>query len=164
MPGKRSESTPATTALARAGVAYAVHPYPHDPNARSFGVEAAAALGVSADRVFKTLVASVDGRLVVAVVPVSGSLNLKSLAAAVNGKRAELTDASLVERTTGYVPGGVSPFGQRRALPTVVDETAMRYVTVFVSGGRRGLDVEVAPDDLVRLTGATVARIGRPAA
>jgi Cys-tRNA(Pro)/Cys-tRNA(Cys) deacylase len=149
-------------ALTRARVTYALHPYAHDPAASSFGVEAAAALDVSPDRVLKTLIVSVDGHLVVAVVPVSGSLNLKALAAAVNGKHAELADASRVERTTGYVPGGVSPFGQRKSLPTVVDETAMRYETVFVSGGRRGLDVEVAPDDLVRLTSAVVAPIGRP--
>jgi Cys-tRNA(Pro)/Cys-tRNA(Cys) deacylase len=149
-------------ALTRAGVTYALHPYAHDPKASSFGVEAAAALDVSPDRVFKTLIVSVDDHLVVAVVPVSGSLNLKALAAAVNGKHAELADASRVERTTGYVPGGVSPFGQRKSLPTVVDETAMRYETVFVSGGRRGLDVEVAPEDLVRLTSAVVAPIGRP--
>jgi Cys-tRNA(Pro)/Cys-tRNA(Cys) deacylase len=149
-------------ALTRAGVTYVLHPYAHDPKASSFGVEAAAALDVSPDRVFKTLIASVDGRLVVAVVPVSGSLNLKALAAAVNGKHAELADTSRVERTTGYVPGGVSPFGQRKPLPTVVDAGAMRYETVFVSGGRRGLDVEVAPEDLVRLTNAVVAPIGRP--
>jgi Cys-tRNA(Pro)/Cys-tRNA(Cys) deacylase len=151
-------------ALARAGVTYAVHPYEHNPKAPSFGLEAAAALDVSPDRVLKTLIASVDGRLVVAVVPVSGSLSLKALAAAVNGKHAEMAGASLVERITGYVPGGVSPFGQRKPLPTVVDETAMQHATVFVSGGRRGLDVEVAPGDLVRLTNAVVARIGRPAA
>ena len=110
---------------------------------------------------FKTLLASVDGGLAVAVVPVSGTLDLKALAAAVGGKRAEMADAAVAERSTGYVVGGISPFGQRRALPTVVDESALRHARVLVSGGRRGLDLELAPADLVAVTGATVAPIGR---
>jgi Cys-tRNA(Pro)/Cys-tRNA(Cys) deacylase len=111
--------------------------------------------------VFKTLLADVEGRTVVAVVPVSGKLDLKALATAVGGKRAVLADAAVAERLTGYVVGGISPLGQRRRLPTVVDESALGFATVFVSGGRRGLDVELAPEDLVRLTTATTALIGR---
>jgi Cys-tRNA(Pro)/Cys-tRNA(Cys) deacylase len=136
-------------------------PYEHDPAAPSYGLEAAAALGVSPEQVLKTLVAKVDGRLVVAVVPVSGSLDLKALAAAVGGKRAAMADVAEAERSTGYVVGGISPLGQRKPLPTVVDATAMDHSVVFVSAGRRGLDVSLAPADLVRLTAATVAPIGR---
>src|SRR5688500_19762782 len=113
------------------------------------------------EQVFKTLLAKVDGRLVVAVVPVSGSLDLKALAGAVGGKRAEMAPALEAERSTGYVVGGISPLGQRKPLPTVVDETAATFATVFVSAGRRGLDVALAPDDLVRVTGAVVAPIAR---
>jgi len=153
--------TPATVALTRAGITWTPHVYDHDPAAASYGLEAAAALGVDAERVFKTLVASVDGKLAVAVVPVTGQLDLKALATAVGGKRAEMADPAAAERTTGYVRGGISPLGQRKALPTVVDESATTYDTVFVSGGRRGFDVELAPMDLVRLTSARVAAIAR---
>jgi Cys-tRNA(Pro)/Cys-tRNA(Cys) deacylase len=154
--------TPATVALTRAGIAFTIHEYHHDPSAPSFGLEAAAALGVEADRVFKTLLAEVDGvGLVVGVVPVSGSLDLKSLASAVGGKRAAMAAPVLAERRTGYVIGGISPVGQRTALPTVVDETAQLWETVFVSGGRRGLDLEIAPDDLLSITHATFADISR---
>ena len=156
-----SAGTPATVALAKAGVAHAVHPYDHDPAAPSFGEEAATALGVSTSRVFKTLLAEVDGKLVVAVVPVSGSLDLKALASAVGGKRAVMADPATAERVTGYVVGGISPLGQRRALPTVVDESALDHPTIYVSGGRRGLDVELAATDLIALTKATTAPIGR---
>ncbi len=148
-------------ALARAGVPHQVLAYDHDPGAPSYGLEAAEALGVEPDRVLKTLLARVDGRLVVAVVPVSGSLDLKALAAAAGGKRAELADPADAERATGYVVGGISPIGQRRALPTVVDASASGYPTVLVSAGRRGLEVSLAPADLVALTTATVAAIGR---
>ena len=153
--------TPAITALAAAGVAYTVHTYNHDPGAATYGLEAASALGIDSARVFKTLVASVDGRLVVAVVPVAGSLDLKALAGAVGGKRAELADAALAERATGYVLGGISPLGQRKVLPTVVDASALDYPSVFVSGGRRGLEVELDPAELVRLTGAASAAVGQ---
>lgn len=153
--------TPATVALTKAGIAWTPHTYDHDPAAASYGLEAAVALGVDAQRVFKTLVASVDGRLTVAVVPVTGQLDLKALATAVDGKRAEMADPALAERTTGYVRGGISPLGQRKPLPTVLDESATAYDTVFVSGGRRGFDVELDPRDLVRLTSARVAAIGR---
>jgi Cys-tRNA(Pro)/Cys-tRNA(Cys) deacylase len=153
--------TPATVALARAGVPFALRPYVHDPAAPSYGLEAADALGVPAEQVFKTLLAAVDGRLVVAVVPVSGSLDLKALAAAVGGKRAAMAEPAEAERATGYVVGGISPLGQRRRLPTVVDASALEHDTVLVSAGRRGLDVALAPDDLVRLTGAVTAVIRR---
>jgi Cys-tRNA(Pro)/Cys-tRNA(Cys) deacylase len=147
--------------LARLGVPFTIHAYDHDPAAPSYGLEAAEALGVAADRVFKTLLADVDGRLAVGVVPVSGELDLKALAAAVGGKRATLAEPAAAERATGYVVGGISPLGQRKRLPTVVDQSALEFPTVFVSAGRRGLEVELAPADLVRLTGATTAPIRR---
>lgn len=126
-----------------------------------FGREAADALGVEPDRVFKTLLSDVDGRLVVGIVPVTGKLDLKALAAAVGGKKAVMADPAVAERRTGYVVGGISPIGQKTAHPTVLDETAELWDTVFVSGGRRGLDLELAPADLVRATGATLADIAR---
>ena len=153
--------TPATVALTRAGIAYSLHPYDHDPRVASFGLEAAAALGVEPERVFKTLLAIVDGKLVVGVVPVAGQLDLKALARAAGGSKAVLADPKLAERTTGYVVGGISPIGQRKALPTVVDDSALEFATVFISGGRRGLDLEVAPADLIRITGAITGQIGR---
>ena len=133
----------------------------HDPAVTGFGREAAEALGVEADRVFKTLLADVDGRLVVGIVPVTGKLDLKALAAAVGGKKAVMADPAVAERRTGYVVGGISPIGQKTAHPTVLDETAELWDSVFVSGGRRGLDLELAPADLIRATGATLADIGR---
>ena len=153
--------TPATTALSRAGVSFTMHRYQHDPAAPSHGLEAAEAIGVQADQVFKTLLADVDGRLVVAVVPVVGSLDLKALATATGGKRAAMAASAAAERATGYVVGGISPLGQRRRLPTVVDASAIEFGIVYVSAGRRGLDIGLAPADLIRLTGATTARIGR---
>lgn len=151
--------TPATVALAKAGVAFTQHAYPHDPAAPSYGMEAAAVLGLPPDQVFKTLFASVDGRLVVGVVPVSGQLSLKGLAAAVGGKRAVMADPKEAERASGYVVGGISPVGQRRPHPTVVDESALSFEVVYVSGGRRGLDLGLAPSDLVRVTAAVVAPV-----
>ena len=153
--------TPATVALTRAGVAFTEHVYTHDPGATSYGTEAADALGLEPARVLKTLFASVDGRLVVGIVPVAGQLDLKALAAAVGGKKAAMADPADAERATGYVVGGISPVGQKRAHPTVLDESAMAFDEVYVSGGRRGLDLGLAPADLVRVTGATVATIGR---
>ncbi|POX50354.1 Cys-tRNA(Pro) deacylase [Streptomyces sp. Ru72] len=153
--------TPATVALAAAGVEFTVHAYDHDPSHPSYGEEAAEAMGVSPDRVFKTLVADVDGALVVGVVPVAGSLDLKALATAVGGKRAAMADPVLAERTTGYVRGGISPLGQRRKLPTVLDESASSHTTICVSAGRRGLEVELSPEDLAKLTQATLAPIAR---
>jgi len=154
-------STPATVALTAAGIAFTVHAYDHDPSAQSYGLEAAEVLGLPPDQVFKTLLADVDGALVVAIVPVSGKLDLKALAAAVGGKKAAMADPQLAERTTGYVVGGISPVGQRKALRTVLDETAVLYDTVYVSGGRRGLDIGLAPDDLVAATGAILADVAR---
>ncbi|GAP47199.1 Cys-tRNA(Pro) deacylase [Streptomyces azureus] len=153
--------TPATVALTTAGVEYTVHSYDHDPAHPSYGEEAAEAMGVSPDRVFKTLVADVDGTLTVAVVPVAGQLDLKALAAAVSGKRATMADPTLAERTTGYVRGGISPLGQRKKLPTVLDASASAHTTICVSAGRRGLEVELSPEDLARLTEAVLASIGR---
>ncbi|MFF7362852.1 Cys-tRNA(Pro) deacylase [Streptomyces sp. NPDC008125] len=153
--------TPATVALTAAGADFTVHAYEHDPAAPSYGEEAAEALGVSPDRVFKTLVADVDGELTVAVVPVAGSLDLKALASAVGGKRAAMADPAAAERTTGYVRGGISPLGQRKRLRTVVDASAGSHPTICVSAGRRGLEVELAAADLARLTGAVFAPIGR---
>jgi Cys-tRNA(Pro)/Cys-tRNA(Cys) deacylase len=163
---RRSVGTPATVALTRAGVPFTVHPYEHvqsrDAGSRtSYGLEAAEALGVDAARVFKTLLADVDGSLVVAVVPVSGQLDLKALAAAVGGKRAAMADPAVAERATGYVVGGISPLGQRTRLRTVVEESATDHPTIFVSAGRRGVDLELAPADLVAVLEAHTARIGR---
>jgi Cys-tRNA(Pro)/Cys-tRNA(Cys) deacylase len=156
-----SGGTPATVALTAAGVAFTVHSYEHDPAHASYGREAAEAMGVSPERVFKTLVADVDGRLTVAVVPVAGTLDLKALASAVGGKRAALADPALAERTTGYVLGGISPLGQRKRLPTVLDASAGAHATICVSAGRRGLEVELSPGDLATVTGATLAPVGR---
>jgi Cys-tRNA(Pro)/Cys-tRNA(Cys) deacylase len=148
-------------ALERAGVVHTVHPYDHDPRAASYGLEAAEVLGVDPARVLKTLMADVDGRLVVAVVPVSGRLDLKALARASGARRAEMADPATAERATGYVVGGISPLGQRRTHDTVVDSSALDHDTVLVSAGRRGLDVELAPADLVALTSATTAPIAQ---
>ncbi|SHI27408.1 Cys-tRNA(Pro) deacylase [Streptomyces sp. 3214.6] len=153
--------TPATVALTAAGVDFTVHAYDHDPSHPSYGEEAAEAMGVSPDRVFKTLVADVDGALTVAVVPVAGSLDLKALAAAVGGKRAAMADPTLAERTTGYVRGGISPLGQRKRLPTVLDDSATTHPTICVSAGRRGLEVELSPQDLAHLTEAVLSPIAR---
>jgi Cys-tRNA(Pro)/Cys-tRNA(Cys) deacylase len=153
--------TPATVALAAAGVAYTAHAYQHDPGNRNFGLEAASALQLDPERVFKTLVADVDGSLVVAIVPVTGSLDLGALAAVVGGKRAIMADPAVAQRKTGYVLGGISPIGQKTAIRTVLDETAELFDTIFVSGGRRGFDIELAPADLVSVTSATIAAIAR---
>ncbi len=147
-------------ALERAGIRFTVHEYAHEPGHESYGLEASQALGVAPDRVFKTLVAEVDGALAVGVVPVGGQLDLKALAAACGGKRAAMAQVSAAERATGYVAGGISPVGQRRRLPVVIDASALEYATVFCSGGRRGLEIELAPADLVRAANATVASIG----
>lgn len=153
--------TPATVALTEAGVDFTTHSYEHDPAAPSYGLEAAEVLGLPAEQVFKTLLADVDGELVVGIVPVGGKLDLKALAAAVGGKRAEMADPKVAERTTGYVVGGISPLGQRKRLRTVLDETAILYDVVYVSGGRRGFDLGLAPDDLLALTDGTTADIAR---
>jgi Cys-tRNA(Pro)/Cys-tRNA(Cys) deacylase len=148
------KGTPATVAAERAGISFTVHEYEHDPTAVSYGREAADKLGVEPARIFKTLVADVDGTLMVAIVPVEAQLDLKAL-----GKRASLADPKRAERTTGYVAGGISPLGQRRSLPTVLDESALEFATIHVSAGRRGLEIELAPADLLALTGGSTLRI-----
>ncbi|MFJ8583289.1 Cys-tRNA(Pro) deacylase [Streptomyces sp. NPDC093595] len=158
---KQAGGTPATVALTAAGTPFTLHAYDHDPASPSYGEEAAEALGVSPERVFKTLVADVDGELTVAVVPVAGQLDLKALAAAVGGKRAAMADPAAAERTTGYVRGGISPLGQRKRLRTVLDASAEQHATICISAGRRGLEVELAPKDLAALTDAVLAPIGR---
>jgi Cys-tRNA(Pro)/Cys-tRNA(Cys) deacylase len=160
---RKAGGTPATVALTRAGVPFDLHPYDHAAAAHpSYGLEAAAALQVDPDHVFKTLVARVDGRLVVAVVPVSGSLDLKALAAAAGGKRAGMAEPADAERATGYVLGGISPVGHRSQLDVVVDESVTTLERVYVSAGRRGLQLSMAPADLLAVTGALVAPVGRP--
>lgn len=156
-------STPATVALMRLGIAFAVRAYEHDPAETDFGAEAARELGVDASRVLKTLLAEIDGVLTVGVVPVAGRLDLKLLAAARGGKRAVMADPAVAEKKTGYVVGGISPIGQKVRLPTVIDESARAHDTVLVSGGRRGFDIELAPNDLLRATGAQWARIAKQA-
>lgn len=156
--------TPALTALTRAAVAHTVHTYDHDARTSDgvgYGMEAALALGIEPARVLKTLLADVDGRLAVGIVPVDAQLDLKALAAALGGKRATMADAAAAERATGYVVGGISPLGQRKQLPTVLDDAAAGHATVLVSAGRRGVDVELAPADLIRLTRAEVAPLAR---
>jgi len=155
------QGTAATALLTRQGIPFTVHAYDHDPRRGSYGLEAAQAMGVESGRVFKTLVADVDGTLAVGVVPVAAQLDLKALAAAVGGKKAAMAEAADAERATGYVTGGISPLGQRRRLRVVVDSSALEFPTVFCSGGRRGLEIELAPGDLVRAANATVAPISR---
>jgi len=153
--------TPATVALTAAGIAFTPHAYEHDAANTNFGLEAAAALQLDAEQVFKTLLADVDGTLTVAIVPVTGKLDLKALAAAVGGKKAEMADPRVAERKTGYVVGGISPIGQKTRHVTVLDETAELFDTIFVSGGRRGFDIELAPADLLAITGGSIAAIAR---
>ena len=148
------KGTPAVAAAERAGIAFTVHEYEHDPGAGSFGLEAVEKLGLDPARVFKTLVVDVDGVLTVAIVPVEAQLDLRSL-----GKRARLAEARAAERATGYVTGGISPLGQRRPLPTLLDESALAFDTIHVSGGRRGLELELAPADLLALTGGRTAAV-----
>ncbi len=153
--------TPATALLSKLRITHTVHTYDHDPRRGSYGLEAADALGVPPGRVFKTLVAEVDGVLTVGVVPVAGQLDLKALAAAAGGKKAAMADTAAAERATGYVAGGISPLGQRKRLPVLVDSSALAFPTVFCSGGRRGLEIELAPADLIRAAAARVAPIAQ---
>ena len=153
--------TPAIHTAKQAKVAFQVHEYKHDPKAESYGEEAAEKLGLPLARVFKTLVVSVDGKgLAVAVVPVAGKLDMKACAAALGSKKCEMAASKDAERATGYVLGGISPLGQKKRLPTLVDATAQGFETVFVSAGRRGLEIELAPGDLLRLTGGRFAQLG----
>ena len=156
-----SSGTPATVALTKSGIAFTIHSYDHDPSATSFGLEAADALGLPVEQVFKTLLADIDGKLVVGIVPVHRKLDLKALAARVGGKRAAMADAAIAERSTGYVVGGISPIGQKRALPTVIDDSATNFDTIYVSGGRRGFDLGLSPADLATITSARFAPIAR---
>ena len=148
-------------ALTAAGVIFSQHAYEHDPGARSFGLEAAEVLGLPPEQVFKTLLVDTGAGLAVAIVPVAGQLDLKAMAAALGAKRVTMADPAAAQRSSGYVVGGISPIGQKRALPTVVDESAELFDVVYVSGGRRGLDVGLSPTDLVQVTHAVVADIGR---
>ena len=156
--------TPALVMLEAAGVAFTVTEFHHGPGEGNYGQVAAAALGIEPERVFKTLVANLatDAGVeqVVAIVPVSGQLSLRELAACLSGKRAEMCPVDLAQRLTGYVVGGISPFGQKKRLRTAIDETCVLFETIFVSGGKRGLDIEIAPDDLVTVLSAVVAPIG----
>ena len=158
----RNGGTPAIDVLTADGAPFTVHAYDHDPRVASYGEEAAAALGIAVEQVFKTLLADVDGTLVVAVVPVSGQLDLKALARAVGGRRATMADPKAAERATGYVVGGISPLGQKRRHTTVVDASALTHPRINVSAGRRGLEIELSPADLIRLTDAVSAPVGRP--
>jgi len=155
--------TPAVLALTAAAVQFRVHEFHHEPGDRNYGLVAAEALGVEPERVFKTLLAelTVNGTVeqVVGIVPVSGQLSLRELAAAMGGKRAEMCRPELAEKLTGYVVGGISPFGQKKRLRTAIDETCILFDSIFVSGGKRGLDLELAPDDVVRVLDAVVAPI-----
>ena len=158
-----SRGTPATAAVARAKIEHRLHEYRHDAAAASYGLEAAERLGVDPAMVFKTLVAAVDGRLVVAVVPVAARLDLKALAAAAGGRRAVMAEAADAERATGYVVGGISPLGHRKRLPVFLDESMPGRPAVMVSAGRRGLQLELAPADLARLCGGTFAPLATTA-
>ncbi len=161
MAQRETSGTPATRALTAAGVPFTLHPYAHDPGAPSYGLEAAERLGLPPEQVFKTLLVDAGVGPAVGVVPVTGSLDLKAMAAALGVKKVVLADPAAAERSSGMVVGGISPVGQKRALPTVLDGSALRFDVVYVSGGRRGLDVGLSPADLVRLTEARVAGISR---
>ena len=154
-------STPATVALTRLGLPFQTHSYDHDPTVESFGLEAAQATGMPAERIFKTLLVDTGMGLAVGIVPVSGSLDLKAMAAALKVKKVGMADPAAAQRSSGYVVGGISPIGQRKALPTVIDSSALTFETVFVSGGRRGFEIEIAPADLATATRGQFAAIGR---
>jgi Cys-tRNA(Pro)/Cys-tRNA(Cys) deacylase len=157
---KKAAGTPATVLLGAEQVPHGLHPYEVPADAQNYGALVAAALGVAPAQLFKTLIAEVDGALTVAVVPVTGDVDLKAFAAAAGGKRAALADRAVAERSSGYVRGGISPLGQRKRLPTVVDASALKLELMYVSAGRRGLQVSLAPPDLIRLTSAFVGDIG----
>lgn len=151
--------TPAILELEAADIVYTMHEYERGESLHDFGAEAAEKLGLDPDQVFKTLLVTADGTQAVAIVPVSGKLALKAVGKAIGAKRVEMCDPAVAERVTGYVRGGISPFGQKKRLPTVIDEMALAFDRIYVSGGKRGLDIGVAPGDLVALLDATVADI-----
>lgn len=154
--------TPAVTAAQKARIRYHLHEYEHDPAAESYGLEAADKLGIDALRVFKTLLVKLDGKqLAVAVVPVAHTLDLKACAAALGAKKAAMAEIAEAERATGYVAGGISPLGQKKRLPLVLDRSAEAWDTIYVSAGRRGLEIELAPADLAAMTGAVLAEVAR---
>ena len=156
--------TPAVNAAKRAKIAFKTHSYSHDPNSASYGEEAAQALGIAPERVFKTLLVSLDGdpkKLAVGVVPVIGTLNLKALSTALGCKKVAMADPKEAQRATGYLIGGISPLGQKKRLPLLLDQSAGQFETLYVSGGKRGLEIELAPADLLRLSGGRYADIGR---
>jgi Cys-tRNA(Pro)/Cys-tRNA(Cys) deacylase len=152
--------TPATTLLTKSGIDFVVHEYQHDPNAASFGLEAATKLGIEPERVFKTLIAAVDTGFAVAIVPVNQQVSLKALSRALNAKKATMADPSQASRMSGYVVGGISPLGQKKLLPTIIDESAQLFDRILVSGGRRGFDIELSPTDLANLLSAKFFDIG----
>ena len=153
--------TPAVVAARRAKIAFTLHEYRHQPNTASYGLEAAEKLALNPAQVFKTLVASVDGKLTVALVPVAQSLDLKALAAVVGGKRASMAEVVEAERATGYIAGGISPLGQKKRLPMIIDQSALSHARIYVSAGRRGLEIELAPADLMHLCAAKAAIVAR---
>jgi Cys-tRNA(Pro)/Cys-tRNA(Cys) deacylase len=154
--------TPAINILDKQGIEYHLHQYTHDPDCHTYGEEAVTRLGLDPAKVFKTLVAELDGgKLIVSVIPVSKMLDLKTLAKKAGAKKAKMADKKDVERTTGYIVGGVSPIGQKKRLAALIDESARQFGTIFISGGRRGLDIELSPEDLSQLTGASFAVISR---
>lgn len=161
MAKKKRGGTPATVALDKAGTPYEARAYEHDPSAESFGLEAAEALGVDPAKVFKTLLVQTEKGLAVGIVPVATMLDLKAIASALGAKKATMAEPAVAERATGYVVGGISPIGQKSPLPTVLDDSATAHGSILVSGGRRGFDIELAPDDLLAITRATVAPIAR---
>lgn len=154
-------STPATVALSRLGLPFATHTYAHDPSVSAYGQEAAEATGVEPARIFKTLLLDTGRGLGVGIVPVSGSLDLKAIASALGVKKVTMAEPAAAERSSGYVVGGISPIGQRKSLPTVIDDSATMFETVFVSGGRRGFEIELAPADLATATKGVFAAIAR---
>ena len=152
--------TPAINLLKQTKTPHKIHEYLHDQNAESYGLEAANKLGVPEARVFKTLVVNLDNKeLVVGIIPVSAMLSMKSIAKAAGGKKAEMAAPKDVERTTGYVLGGVSPLGQKKRLKTVIDVSAQQFPTIYISAGRRGLEIELSPVDLAQLVNAVFAEI-----
>lgn len=158
---KKSVGTPATLAADKARIAYTVHAYEHDPNAASFGLEAAEALGIEPERVYKTLLVDTGDGLAVAVVPVDHQLDLKAAAHALGVKKVAMAKSADAERSSGMVVGGISPLGQKKRLPTFLDASMRRFEQVLVSGGRRGLDIELSPDDLAKVTGGDFVELAR---